>query len=101
MRAFLDEEIEALLEGELVGEDPGEWNLEGLSNALHGMGITGEGTDADDLWDVGNREAIAEHVSSLADARLDARATEVGARTGRPWNGWSSFGRSIRCGSST
>ena len=42
------------------------------------MGLDGEGTSADDLWDVGSREAIAEHVRELADAKLEARAAEVG-----------------------
>ena len=43
------------------------------------MGITGEGTTADELWELGTREAITEHLLDLADARLDARETEIGA----------------------
>ena len=42
------------------------------------MGITGEGTSPDELWDVGGRDAIADHLRELADARLDARSAEVG-----------------------
>ena len=42
------------------------------------MGITGAGTSADELWDVGSREAIAEHVRKLTDDRLEARIAEVG-----------------------
>ena len=78
VRAFLDEEIDVIVDTDLAGDDPDEWNLEGLSNALHGMGLTGEGTSADELWDVGGREAIAEHLRDLADARLEARSAEVG-----------------------
>ncbi len=78
VRAFLDEEIDVIVETDLAGEDPDQWNLEGLSNALHGMGITGEGTTPDELWDVGGRDAIADHLRELADARLDARSAEVG-----------------------
>jgi preprotein translocase subunit SecA len=42
------------------------------------MGLSGEGTSEDELWDVGNRDAIAEHLRDLADARLEAREGEVG-----------------------
>ncbi len=78
IRQFIDEEIDALVATDLVGDDPHEWNLEGLSNALHTMGITGEGTSADELWELGTRDAITEHLLELADARLEARAAEIG-----------------------
>ena len=42
------------------------------------MGLTGEGTTADELWELGSREAIAEHLRELADERLAAKAAEVG-----------------------
>ena len=42
------------------------------------MGLTGAGTTADELWDIGGREAIGEHLRELADERLDARAAEIG-----------------------
>ena len=42
------------------------------------MGLTGEGTSADDLWELRSREAIIEHVRDLADERLAAKAAEVG-----------------------
>ncbi len=78
VRAFLDEEVDALIDTHLVGEDPNEWNLDGLSHALAAMGLTGEGTSADELWDAGGREAIAEHVRRLTDERLEARIAEIG-----------------------
>jgi len=78
IRQFIDEEIDALIATDLVGEDPNEWNLDGLSNALHVMGLTDEGTSPDELWELGTRAAITEHLLDLADARLNARAAEIG-----------------------
>ncbi len=78
VQAFLDDEVDSLAGTYLVGEDPDGWNLDGLSHALVAMGLTGPGTSADELWDVGSREAIAEHVRKLTDDRLDARIAEVG-----------------------
>ncbi len=78
VQAFLDEEVDALIDSHLVGEDPNDWNLDGLSHTLVAMGLSGEGTSGDDLWEVGSREAIAEHVRRLADDRLEARVAEVG-----------------------
>ena len=75
---FIDDEIDALVDSHLTGEDPEAWDFDGLAAALHAMGLTGEGTNADDLWDAGGREAVGEHLRALADARLDARAAEVG-----------------------
>ena len=42
------------------------------------MGLSGPGTTADELWDLGSREAIADHLRTIADEHLEARATEVG-----------------------
>ena len=78
VRAFLDDEVETLVDQDTLGDDPDAWNLEGLSTALHTMGFTGDGTSADELWELGGREAIAEHLRELADARLDERAAEIG-----------------------
>ncbi|MFL5722355.1 MAG: preprotein translocase subunit SecA, partial [Chloroflexota bacterium] len=78
VQSFLDDEVESLAESHLVGEDPGEWNLEGLSAALVAMGLSGEGTSADDLWELRSREAIIDHVRDLADETLAAKAAEVG-----------------------
>jgi preprotein translocase subunit SecA len=78
VQAFLDEEIDVLAETDLVGDDPGAWNLEGLSAALVAMGLTGDGTTADELWELGSRDAIANHIRDLADEKLEAKAAEVG-----------------------
>jgi preprotein translocase subunit SecA len=78
IQAFLDEEMETLVATNLVGEDTGEWSLDALNHGLEVMGLTGPGTTADELWDLGSREAILEHLRDLADERLEARAAEVG-----------------------
>ena len=44
VREFLDAEIDALVDQYAGGTSPSEWNLEGLSAALHAMGIDGPGT---------------------------------------------------------
>ena len=78
VQSFLDDEVESLADSHLVGDDPGAWGLDGLSSALAAMGLTGEGTSADELWELGNREAISVHIRDLADDRLAAKAAEVG-----------------------
>jgi len=79
VRRFLDDEIDALVEGHLSGEDHEAWNLDALSAALVAMGLGGEETSADTIWDKGGgREAIAEYLREVADTRLDAREAEVG-----------------------
>jgi preprotein translocase subunit SecA len=78
VQSFLDDEVDSLVDSHLVGEDPGAWSLEGLSASLAAMGLTGEGTTADELWDLGSRDAIAVHIRDLADQKLAAKAAEVG-----------------------
>jgi preprotein translocase subunit SecA len=78
IRAFLDEELEVLVAQFVSGSVPDDWNVEGLVAALRAMGLDGEGTSADDLWELGGPEAILDHVTAIADARLDKRGAEVG-----------------------
>ena len=51
VQSFLDGEVDALIADNLAGDDADVWNLEGLSNSLQAMGLDGEGTSADDLWE--------------------------------------------------
>jgi preprotein translocase subunit SecA len=78
VRRFLDDEIDALVDQHLFGEDHEAWAMDALSAALAAMGLGGEETAADTLWDHGGREAIAEFLRDLADGRLDAREAEIG-----------------------
>jgi preprotein translocase subunit SecA len=78
VQAFLDEEMDSLGDTYLAAESGQEWNLDGLSNALHAMGLEGEGTTPDELWELASREAIVEHIHDLADAKLEERTAEVG-----------------------
>ena len=75
---FLDEEIDTLVESHLVGDATDQWDFDGLANAIGAMGLTGDGLTADDLWDLGGREAVGEHIRDIADAALEAREQEVG-----------------------
>jgi preprotein translocase subunit SecA len=75
---FLHEEVEVLVDQHLGGESADDWNMAGLTNALRAMGLSGEGTTEDELWEIGSREAIGEHLHELVEDRLDAREAEVG-----------------------
>ena len=77
--AFLDEEVDALLATYCTAEIPDDWNMEGLAAALHAMGLEGPGTSEDELWELGDRAALAAHLRELADAKLEEKSAEVGA----------------------
>jgi preprotein translocase subunit SecA len=78
VRTFLDDEVEALVDQFVHGAAPDDWNLEGLAAALRAMGLEGDGTTEEDLWELGGSEAIASHIHDLVDARLEAREGDVG-----------------------
>ncbi len=78
VRTFLDDEIDTLVDSHLTGEDPDAWDVDGLSQQLIAMGLTGDTTSADTIWEQGGREAIAEYLREVADERLAAREAEVG-----------------------
>ena len=78
VQTFLDDEMEALADTYLNADTPDDWNLEGLATALEAMGLDGPGTTPDEIWDIGSRDAIIEHLRTLADDKLAARAEDVG-----------------------
>jgi preprotein translocase subunit SecA len=78
VRAFVEDEVEAVVDQFLSASAPDDWNIEGLVAALHGMGLDGPGTTDDELWELGSREAIAEHLHELTAERIEAREREVG-----------------------
>ncbi len=76
--SFLDEELDSLVEQFCSDEQPEEWNVEGLALAARAMGLDGPGTNEDELWELGSRAAIREHLGDLVDARLAAKQEEIG-----------------------
>jgi preprotein translocase subunit SecA len=78
VRAFLEDEIEALVDQYVQGDAPDDWNLEGLAAALRAMGLDGPGTTVDELWELGGGEAIAGHLHDLVDAKLEQRERDIG-----------------------
>ena len=78
VRTFLDEDIRALVADHLSGDTPDDWGMEALAAALKAMGLDGPGTTEDELWDIGSREEILEHLLDLADTHLTTRAAEIG-----------------------
>ena len=80
VRAFLDQEVDTLVERHLVGDDPGAWEIDQLAGSLKALGLT-EGVSADELWDAGSRDAIAQRMRDAIDARLEALEHEHGPET--------------------
>ncbi|HUQ77713.1 MAG TPA: preprotein translocase subunit SecA [Patescibacteria group bacterium] len=78
VRGFLDDEIQAMVADHLAAESPDDWGMEALVAALKTMGLEGDGTTEDDLWEIGSRDEILEHLVELADSRLAAREAEIG-----------------------
>ena len=78
VRAFLDEEIDALLGQFWAGDQPDELGMEALAQALRAMGLDESATSEDELWEIGGREAVAGHLRELADAKLGEKMAEVG-----------------------
>jgi preprotein translocase subunit SecA len=78
IRTFIDEDVRALVADHLSAETPDDWGMEALATALKTMGLEGDGTSEDELWDIGSRDDILEHLLELADAHLDARAAAIG-----------------------
>jgi preprotein translocase subunit SecA len=77
VRSFLEDEVRSLVADHLSGDTPDDWGMEALVAALKAMGLDGPGTSEDDLWEIGNREEILDHLLELADARLDAREGDL------------------------
>ncbi len=79
VQSFLDAEMDVLGDQFAGDASPGEWNLEGLSAALHAMGLDGAGTSEADLDEAAaSHEDLVAHLHDLADARLAAREEEHG-----------------------
>jgi preprotein translocase subunit SecA len=80
IRAFLDEDIEELVERHLGGPNDTvhEDGLAALILDLGRMGLGAEQVDHDALLALRSAAAITEHLREVADALLEAREAEVG-----------------------
>jgi len=78
VRAFLDDEIDSIAETFASSEAAVEWNLEGLAAALVAMGLDGPDTSEETLAELHSRDALLDHLHDAVDARLEAKAAEVG-----------------------
>src|SRR5664280_1364383 len=77
--SFLDRDIDAVVDRHLPASlSMDDWDIDGLSAALEAMGLAGEETKPDALWDQGSREAIAINLKDMAAERLEAKEKEVG-----------------------
>jgi preprotein translocase subunit SecA len=77
IRTFVEDEIQTLVDQHLAGDTPDDWGMEALAAALRAMGLDGPGTTEDELWEIGGREAVTDHLLDAAEAKLDARADEL------------------------
>jgi preprotein translocase subunit SecA len=78
VQSFLDDEVRTLVESHLNADDPDDWGMEALVAALRAMGLDDPGTSEDDLWELGSRDAILEHLLDVADSKLTAKEAEIG-----------------------
>ena len=81
IRDFLDDEIQVMLDTHLAAEQPDDWDMEGLSKALVGLGLDPVAVEPDTLWDLGGRSTIQERLTELVDEALERKEAEVGEET--------------------
>src|SRR5215213_1331027 len=81
VRAFLDEDIEELVEKHVGGSGDAatEESVAELSVELARMGIPKEKADPHDLLDRHSAGAVSEHVKEIADELLEAKEAEIGS----------------------
>jgi preprotein translocase subunit SecA len=77
---FVEQELAGHIEAHL-GEVEADWDLEGLSESLAAIGLTGDAFSADALDAQGHREEIIAYINDQAADALDAREEEYGAET--------------------
>ncbi len=79
VQTFLDGEIANIVETFCSAEQQDDWNMEGLAAAIRAMGLEGAGTTEDELWEVGGREALTQHLNDLVDRTMAEKEAQVGA----------------------
>ena len=78
VRSFVEDEIRAIVDQHLSAEIADDWGMEALEAGLKAIGLDGPGTSEDELWEIGGRDAILDHLLELADARLVQREETEG-----------------------
>jgi len=80
IQAFVDEEIDAIVDSHLSpGLPMEEWNMPALVAAVDALGLGGPATTEDALWDHHNRDAIAMLLKDLAAEKLEQKDAENSA----------------------
>ncbi len=88
VRSFVDDELQALVDGHLEGH-PEEFDWDGLAKQIEQMGLTGTDLDADGLAEIGVKEDVIEHLTEAFDIALEDREKEYGAE------GWGQVERFV------
>ncbi|MGI8534280.1 MAG: preprotein translocase subunit SecA, partial [Candidatus Limnocylindrales bacterium] len=77
---FLDQDLEMLVDTHL-GPVVDDWDLDGLARSIAALNLVSEGLDEEGLAELGNRDAILEHLRAGVDETLSAREQEHGDQT--------------------
>ncbi len=77
VRQFIDDEMEALVDGHLAGAAE-EWDWDRLARDLAQIGLDGDDLDPDDLAELADREEVLEHLREAVDKTLEAREQRYG-----------------------
>jgi preprotein translocase subunit SecA len=86
--AFVEQELALHIDAHL-GEVEADWDLEGLSESLAALGLSGDAFSADALDEQGSREDIIEYLNDQTAQALDRREQEYGEET------WSLVERAV------
>ena len=78
VRAFLEDEIDALVDEHLAGGDPEEWSIDELSKALLTLGLPERDVAESRLSGIGGPEPMRAELHELVDRHLAEREREVG-----------------------
>jgi preprotein translocase subunit SecA len=77
IRTFVEDEVHAIVDQHLSADVPDDWGMEALVAALRAMGLDGPGTTEDEIWDVGSKDQILEHLLAIAEEKLEHREDEL------------------------
>jgi preprotein translocase subunit SecA len=74
---FVDQEIDFIVDQHLSPMVSMEdWDMAGVVAAVEGLGLGGPDINEDALWDFHGREAVAEHIKTVAGERIDQKEEE-------------------------